>query len=79
MFLALTLTAAASYESRYALTLYCILSALLLLRFTSLIVEINYSSLVLQEELQQSCPTDLLPIFHKQYYLDTLECKKKYT
>ena len=49
--LALLLSVSARKESRVGLCLYSIVSGLLLLRFLSLIVEINYSSLMLSDEI----------------------------
>lgn len=72
--LAILLSLAASFESRIGLNGFCIVSFILLLRLIALVIEINYSSLILAEELTQSCATDLLPLLNETYFNDYLDC-----
>jgi hypothetical protein len=79
LFLACLLSVSASWESRYSLIIFCVLAVILLIRFIALVVEINYSSLVLSEEIAQSCSIDILPTLHQDLFKQRLDCSKKYT
>ena len=79
LFLACLLSVSASWESRYSLIIFCVLAVILLIRFIALVVEINYSSLVLSEEIAQSCSIDILPTLNQDLFKQRLDCSKKYT
>jgi len=53
--MAVLITMAASYESKTLLTVYSVISALIMLTFLALSVQINFLSLVLKQELSGSC------------------------
>lgn len=48
------------------------------MRLMALVLEINYSSLILSEHLTATCAKDLLPVFHQDYYPENLDCFSKY-
>jgi hypothetical protein len=75
--LALLLSVSARKESRVGLCLYSIVSGILLLRFLSLIVEINYSSLMLSDEISASNLNTVLPTLDQSFF-ETQKCKTKY-
>lgn len=79
MALAVLLSLAASFESRVGLNSFCVISFLLMVRLVALVIEINYSSLVLAENLTKTCAVDLLPHLNQTYYLESLDCGLKYT
>ena len=66
--LALLLSVSARKESRVGLCVYSILSSVLLLRFLSLIVEINYSSLMLSDEVSAQNLNSVLPSLHQTFF-----------
>lgn len=79
LFLSVLLSIAASFESRYALMVYCVISSVLLLRLVCLVLEINYSSLIMKEEIIKTCEVDLIPILDRDFISIRLDCGQKYT
>jgi hypothetical protein len=74
----LLLAIAASWESRPMLKVFSVLASLLMIRLTALVLEINYSSLVLSEDMTSKCSEGLLPILD-QSWVSNFECGSKYT
>lgn len=62
--MAVLITMAASYESKTLLTVYSVISALIMLLFLALSVQINFLSLVLKQELSGSCISRLMPVIN---------------
>jgi len=61
LFLSLLAASAATFESRIFLTIFYLLSGLLLARLSFLVLEINYSGLLLSEKLEERCLIELMP------------------
>jgi hypothetical protein len=61
LFLSILAASAATFESRIFLTIFYLLSGLLLARLSTLVLEINYSGLLLSEKLEERCLIELMP------------------
>ena len=79
LFLSLLAASAATFESRIFLTIFYLLSGLLLARLSSLVLEINYSGLLLSEKLEERCLIELMPSMHLDFFQKELSCSNKYT
>lgn len=79
LFLAFLAASAATFESRIFLTIFYLLSGLLLARLSSLVLEINYSSLILSEKLAERCTLDIMPPVNQDFFISELGCGSKYT
>jgi len=61
LFVSLLAASAATFESRIFMTIFYLLGGLLLARLSALVLEINYSSLLLGEKLDERCLLELMP------------------
>lgn len=68
LFLSLLAASAATFESRIFLTIFYLLGGLLLARLSALVLEINYSSLLLSEKLDERCLVELMPRMHQDFF-----------
>lgn len=76
LFMSILAASAATFESRIFLTIFYLLSGLLLARLSSLVLEINYSSLLLSEKLEERCLIELMPIMHQDFFQSELSLNK---